>query len=946
MWWQNIFWKGNEEGGAHNYIEREFGLWAHREGYLQFASTSADGIGAGQFELRTPSFLEFDRWYHVAVVIDADANSSQLYVDGDLMVEGDYDSSGIYDSSGPLRLGSSPRWDYHFNGGLDEFRMWDVARTQSDIQADMYGPLVGNEPGLLTYYDFNEAAGRTLFDQTINGNNAELGVDPTGNRIQANSIYANAALGIDLGNDGVTANDAADPDLGPNKLQNYPVIEAVMLGASTRVVGSVNSAPNTEFTLDFYANGLADPTGYGEGERWLGSTLVTTDAGGDATFDVVLPSATTAGEMISATATDPDGNTSEFSAAASYVPVAVEDAYLAATNTQLALLAASGVLANDYVAGSAEAVWVSGPSHGVLALQPDGSFVYDPALDFTGYDSFTYRAADGLLESDPATVSIFVATPLGPLDFRMLEGEDPAAGDVYYQWTTTHDAFLTLEAIFDDADGTAELALYNESCVELATSTLVGGNQRIDWQAGAGERYFLKLSGTNDNVDLRLANLVSHAGTDVTVYGTLDADLFEFDAAASRLVTINGVSYHFTDAEATSVTFDGADGADTAILTGNGQNETAELWPEQGTLVGNGYSVQVGNVETITAHGGGGVDLAFLHDDPLAKDTLTGGPDAATLVGNPYSNQVANFRYVHVYGTPGNGDEAVLQCDPNAQNTLEAWPDDARLQSNGFFLRAKSFDDVRADGTPEGGDVALLHDDPVGSDNFVGGPDQATLSGGAFSLEANSFRWVHVYGTAGSGDVATFHDDPARFDRLRAWPGEAQLTGEQFFLRAKSFGSLYANSTPGGGDLAQLYDSITDDTFTAWPDRAELSGDTFFAQVNSYRWVHGYSTLGNDVATLYGSDARDVFVGTDRFGKLRGTDFYNRAMSFGQLHVYGGGGRDVAALYDAVLETGVTQPVGMAQVAWLYEFERIRQRSDSGDTVTDATDQIFTAYWP
>ena len=100
------------------------------------------------------------------------------------------------------------------------------------------------------------------------------------------------------------------------------------------------------------------------------------------------------------------------------------------------------------------------------------------------------------------------------------------------------------------------------------------------------------------------------------------------------------------------------------------------------------------------------------------------------------------------------------------------------------------------------------------------------------------------------------------------------------------------------------------------------------------------------MATLYGSANRDVFVGTDRFGKLRGTDFYNRAMSFGQLHVYGRGGRDVAALYDAVLETGVTQPVGMAQVAWLYEFERIRQRSDSGDTVTDATDQIFTAYWP
>ncbi|NQT12101.1 MAG: hypothetical protein HQ582_05105, partial [Planctomycetes bacterium] len=185
------------------------------------------------------------------------------------------------------------------------------------------------------------------------------------------------------------------------------------------------------------------------------------------------------------------------------------------------------------------------------------------------------------------------------------------------------------------------------------------------------------------------------------------------------------------------------------------------------------------------------------------------------------------------------------------------------------------------------------------------------------------------------------------------WPGEAKLWGELYFLRAKSFRDVYVNSTPGGGDLAQLYDSGTDDTFTAWPDRAEFSVDTFFTQVNSFRWVHAYSSEGDDVATLYGSDGKDAFVGKDRFGKLRGTDpntgrdYYNRAVSFGHLHVYGRGApnRDVAILYDAVLEAGVTQPVDMTQVAWLYEFERIREKLDSGETIISATDQIFTAYW-
>jgi hypothetical protein len=110
--------------------------------------------------------------------------------------------------------------------------------------------------------------------------------------------------------------------------------------------------------------------------------------------------------------------------------------------------------------------------------------------------------------------------------------------------------------------------------------------------------------------------------------------------------------------------------------------------------------------------------------------------------------------------------------------------------------------------------------------------------------------------------------------------------------------------------------------------------------------VHGYSTEGDDVAMLYGSGDRDVFVGTDRFAKLRGSDYYNRAVSFGKVQVYGAGGaRDVAVLRDAVLETGVTDPLDTTQIVWLHEFERIRQRSTDDETIIDVVDQIFTAYW-
>ncbi len=123
-------------------------------------------------------------------------------------------------------------------------------------------------------------------------------------------------LGIDLDPGGVTANDVGDADAGPNNLQNYPLISAARPGTSTHIVGTLNSTPNSVLTLDFYTNAAADPSGYGEGERYLGSSVIVTDAVGDADFTVDIGAASTSpGEFITATATDAAGNTSEFSAA-------------------------------------------------------------------------------------------------------------------------------------------------------------------------------------------------------------------------------------------------------------------------------------------------------------------------------------------------------------------------------------------------------------------------------------------------------------------------------------------------------------------------------------------------------------------------------------------------------------------------------------------------------
>jgi CSLREA domain-containing protein len=140
--------------------------------------------------------------------------------------------------------------------------------------------------------------------------------------IRGNSIFSNTSngasgsrgLGIDLNNDGPTANDPGDGDGGDDKSQNYPVITAMTPGASVTIQGTLNSASNATYHLDFFASPSCDPTGFGEGKTFLGTSDVTTNGSGDATFSVILSAAVTQGQVVTATATDSTGNTSEFSA--------------------------------------------------------------------------------------------------------------------------------------------------------------------------------------------------------------------------------------------------------------------------------------------------------------------------------------------------------------------------------------------------------------------------------------------------------------------------------------------------------------------------------------------------------------------------------------------------------------------------------------------------------
>ena len=195
----------------------------------------------------------------------------------------------------------------------------------------------------------------------------------TGVRIVGNSIHDNGGLGIDLITNGlqygVTPNDALDADGGGNGLQNFPVLQsAARVGATLHVVGSLNSTPSSGFTLEFYASPQCDPSGSGEGQQPLGVTTVVTDPGGNAGFDVTLPTPVSPGWFVTATAgATAGGSTSEFSAC---VPVTGGDSPWTDLGSGLAGIAGvpSLVGAGPLSAGSPGTLVLTGAAPASLAV--------------------------------------------------------------------------------------------------------------------------------------------------------------------------------------------------------------------------------------------------------------------------------------------------------------------------------------------------------------------------------------------------------------------------------------------------------------------------------------------------------------------------------------------------------------------------------------------------
>jgi VCBS repeat-containing protein len=255
-------------------------------------------------------------------------------------------------------------------------------------------------------------------------------------------------------------------------------------------------------------------------------------------------------------------------------PTATADAYSTGEDTALTVNA-PGVLTNDSDpdGNQLSAVLVSAPSHGTLTLNSNGSFTYTPAANYNGSDSFTYRASDGTLTSNLATVTITVTASNDPptvtVAARGTCGSDDHSGTVN----------LTVNDVENGSEGlTLSVASSNSLLVPSGNVGFAGSGaartmtvSAVDGRSGTAT-LTVTVSDGQDSGTVQMTVMVGGSGKD-TLTGTPGADLLLAQSNNDTLTGEGGYDLLCGDSGGDTLSGGGGDdslggGSGTDLLTG------------------------------------------------------------------------------------------------------------------------------------------------------------------------------------------------------------------------------------------------------------------------------------------------------------------------------------------------------------------------------------------
>lgn len=455
-------------------------------------------------------------------------------------------------------------------------------------------------------------------------------------------------------------------------------------------------------------------------------------------------------------------------------------------------------MAAPYIAGASVLIREAMQSVGYVSITQDTIYNHMLATATTVFDAATNQtykrinlanAIDTLMAADGGGSAV-AATDWGTVT-QLQSNNVSNSGTTWYQIRASQTGYLTAEAFFAAAGGNIDISLHNAGQQLLASGKVISGGERAELYVTASADYYLRVVGTNADVDFRITNLLSKVGGTVTVSGTSGADVFTFTAGAKQhTVGVNGVTYQFAKTAATVFNVNGGAGSDSITMTGTTKAEAAEIRVGNASLKGAGFQVTVVGVENVAVNSGGGKDSVKLYDS-AGNDLLNIHSDRATLAGSGYSHTANGFKIVAAFASSGS-DTAHLY-DTARNDTFRANVGYVEMKGSGYVNSATGFDTTHGHASA-GSDKAYFYDS-AGNDTYEAHVQLATMTGAGYSNTGSGFDKTYAYASIGF-DVAHLYDS-AGYDVYKSWSNRATMTGAGFSNAVYNFDSMLGHATVG-----------------------------------------------------------------------------------------------------------------------------------------------------
>jgi VCBS repeat-containing protein len=551
-------------------------------------------------------------------------------------------------------------------------------------------------------------------------------------------------------------------------------------------------------------------------------------------------------------------------------PVAADDAYQTAEDNALTVSGA-GVLANDTDADgdTLSAVVVSGPSHGNLTLNSDGSFTYTPETNYNGSDSFTYQANDGTVDSNVVTVNIDVT----PVNDAPVAADQPVATD-------------------EDAAASGQVAASDEEGDSLTFSLVTGpAHGTLEFNTDGSFTYTPDGDYNGSDSFTYLANDGTADSNTATVTITVSPvnDLPVATGGSYQTTEDTGVSGQAvaSDVDGDSLTYALAAGPAHGSLVFN-SNGSFTYTPDANYIGPDSFSFTANDGSADSDAATVALTVTAVNDAPVLTGgaVLAGIPEAsanppgqtvAALFGGVFSDADGDtLAGIAISGNPQNADQGVWQYSTDGGTTWLAVGavSDATALALGAGARIRFVPELGYTGDPSPLVVRAI--DSTFGGSFTDGATRVTLdvttAGGATAFSATTATiqttvfdstgaWLStsgnlfVTGTTGNDIIVV---------RPSGTPGRlvVVLNGSVIgdFPRAQVTGRLRVKGLDGN-------DQITVSLALANP--ADLYGgagaDILWGGSRADRL---FGEGGNDV--IYGRVGNDVLVGGDGNDELRG----------------------------------------------------------------------------